>query len=46
MKEWTNSILTLETSFGEGLNQIMDTTFETTEQKVRAIREYLANSLT
>ena len=42
---WSNYILTLEQSFGEGLNKILNTTFSSREAQQKALNEYLQSQL-
>ena len=44
--QYTEYLLNLETSFGSGLNEILEMEFETTEKKVEAMKQYLSNNIT
>jgi hypothetical protein len=44
--KWISSILTLESTFGEGLNNVMSLEYKDTIERNEAIKKYLKNSLT
>lgn len=44
--QYTEYLLNLETSFGSGLNEILEMEFETTEKKVEAMKQYLSSNIT
>lgn len=44
--QWVEYILNLESSFGSGLNEILEMEFDSMEEQVKAITQYLTNSIT
>ena len=43
--QWSDYLLELETNFGSGLNEILDMEFNTVQEKINAINEFLEGSL-